>query len=291
VPDDRLEDLRAIADPIQRGRSATELIDDLTEVINEASAIRQDALEEVRGHMTPSEIAKAFRLTRARVSQLMKSPAPERALLAPEHSTLATIYVVQKRETERGRGSLVQTTATAVTKLEKLADELGVKLAQQDGDNFVAVPPPGLVDLNQYNLIVLMGPRTSALVAQAISSDPVIRWHRTERNDWYIVDSKTGEEYYSEFDEGTNAGNGERSCIAHIGRIRRPDGQGSFLYLGGAHAPGTAGAVDYFVREVSAIWEQAKRSLWSAVVVTKADAQGHIVSMRLATPIYVHGKR
>lgn len=291
MPDGRIEELRAVVDPIDRGRRATELIDNLTEVITEASQIRQEALEEVRGHMSPAEIAKAFGLTRARVSQLMKSPSPERALLVPEHGVPATIYVVQKRETERGRGSLVQTTATAVTKLEKLADELNVKLTQHDGDNFVAIPPPGLVDLNQHNLIVLMGPRTSALVAQAISSEPVIRWHRTERNDWYIVDSKTGEEYHSEFDEGTDAGNGERSCIAHIGRIRRPDGQGSFLYLGGAHAPGTAGAVDYFVRETSSIWEQVKRSLWSAVVVTKADAQGHLVSMRLATPIYVHGKR
>lgn len=281
-----LQDLRAVPDPVERARRATEFIEAKTAQIDAASAIRQEALVLLRDKMTHAEIARVSGLTRARVSQLLGAGHPERPLLAPEAGASVTIAVVQKQAADSGRPSLATTTIGAIDALTTAAAALGIGAATEE------IPPPGIIDLNRSNLAVLIGPRISALVAQALSADPAIRWSRDGRGRWYITDARTGTEYHSDFDEGWHGEPGaERACYAHVGRIRRPDGQGTFLYLGGAHSPGTAGAVAYFVREMPDIWEQVKRSpLWSAVVRTVAGDDGTPVSSELATPVYTHGK-
>lgn len=285
---DLLDEARQITDPIERARRFTELIDDLGTATNLASEDRQKALTEALEHMTPAKIADALGLTRARVSQMLKARTgipPERALLAPSAGRV-TFAVVEKRDAEGGQPVISVKSRVALTKLEELASSMGLETTEE------RVPPPGLLDLNQDNLVILIGPRVSSLIAQVVASDPAIQWRRDKRGHWYLVDVKTGENFHSDFDEGwTPTHGGERNCIAHIGRIRRPDGHGSFLYLGGAHSAGTAGAAEVFTREFSSIWEQAKRSNWSAVVLTKVGEDGEVLSAELATPIYVHGKR
>jgi hypothetical protein len=279
-----LAGLRAIPNPLERAKRSQGLVDELPDAI---SRIRFEAMTEVGASMTHAELGQALGLTRARVSQILKAgPPPERSLLAPDAGEPVTFAVVEKRDSETGQPVTASTTKAALRKLEELAATLGVETDEEQ------IPPPGLLDLNRNNLAVLIGPRISSLIAQVVASDPVIQWRRDSRNHWYLVDSRTGAEFHSDFDNGwTPTAEGERQCIAHIGRIRRPDSQGAFLYLGGAHAAGTAGAVDAFVRDYTSIWEQAKRALWSAVVVTKATEKGVPISAELATPIYVHGKR
>jgi hypothetical protein len=279
-----LDGLRQVTDPLERARLAQSLGDEIPDAI---SRIRFNAMSELAASMTHADIGEAIGISRARVSQILKAgPPPERPLLAPDAGVPVTFAVVEKRDSETGQPVTASTTKTALRKLEELATALGVETDEEQ------IPPPGLLDLNRNNLAVLIGPRISSLVAQVVASDPVIQWRRDIRNHWYLIDSKTGAEFHSDFDNGwTPTAEGERQCIAHIGRIRRPDSQGAFLYLGGAHAAGTAGAVDAFVRDYTSIWDQAKRALWSAIVVTKATEKGVPISAELATPIYVHGKR
>lgn len=286
MADEELEDLRAVSDPMERARRATELIDAKTELIGEASAIRQDALEMLRDTVTHAEIAKGTGLTRARVSQLLGSARPERALLAPEAGGVLTVAVVQKQDPGSGQPVIGSTTRRAVDTLKAAAQSFGIKSKEEE------VAPPGMIDLNRSNLAVMMGPRISALIAQALSADPVIRWRQDRRGRWYITDAKTGTEYHSDFDEGWAGGpdDAERACFAHVGRVRRPDGHGTFLYLGGAHSPGTAGAVSYFTREMPALWDQVHRSAWSAVVRTVTGHDGGPATAELASPVYVHGR-
>lgn len=288
---DLLEEVRRIADPIERAKRYTELIDRMRLTTTLASDERQVVLIEARDvkGMSQVDIAKGLGLTPARISQMLTSTPglpPERALLAPDAGVPVSIAVVEKRDAEHGKPTVLLSTQQAFDKLKELASTLSLQT-----EKYEAIPPPGIVDLNRNNLAVLIGPRISALIAQVVASDPVIHWRRNKRNHWYLVDSKTGTEFHSDFDNGEPLDDSEHQCIAHIGRIRRPDSQGSFLYLGGAHAVGTAGAVDAFVREYASIWEQAKRATWSAIVVTKTDKHGDIISADLATPIYVHGKR
>jgi len=292
LADQVLKDLQEIRNSVERARRATEIIDGNTAVIAAASAIRQEALEELRDRMTHAEIARATGLTRARVSQLLAGARPERSLLAPDSGPL-TVCVIEKREAERGRSAITRTTVAAAGKLAALAAAYDIALAASgDMPGVEPVPASGLVDLNRPNLAVLIGPRSSPLVAQAISADPAVRWGPDGNGDWYFTDLRTGQEYHSDFDRGTDPGKPwPRTCYAHIGRIRRPDGQGSWLCLAGEHAPGVAGAVRFFCEEITSLWEQARRSLWSAVVEVKAAEDDEIVDALLVTPVYVQSRR
>jgi len=279
--------LREIADPAERVRRASALIDDLAAASGEASSIRSEALAEMHASgMTQTEIAKATGMSRARISQVMKATPPAgQLLLAPDPGPV-TICVIEKREAERGHAAIARTTMTAARKLTDLAASYDVSADVE------AVPVPGLIDLNRPNLAVLIGPRSSALIAQAISADPVFKWQPDKNGDWFITDTRTGAEYHSDFDRGHDPDAlWPRTCYAQVGRVRRPDGQGGWLCLAGEHAPGVAGAAELFCRDIAALWEQAHKSLWSAVAQVTAGEGGTIEDVTLITPVYVHGRR
>lgn len=249
---------------------------------------RDDAIiAAVKSGESQADVARAADITRQRVGQIAAGVAagPERALLAPEAGGTFTIAVVQKQDQDSKQPVIGSTTRRALDSLKDTAQSLGISTEEEE------IGPPGVINLNRSNLAVMMGPRTSALIAMALSADPAIRWREDERGKWYITDTRTGTDYHSDYDDGWHSGpGGERACFAHIGRVRRPDGRGTFLYLGGAHSPGTAGAVSYFTREMPALWEQARKSAWSAVVRAVTDSAGALISAELATPVYVHGK-
>jgi hypothetical protein len=284
---DSAEDgLRDIADPAERVRRASAMIDDLAATSGRVSAVRLEALAEMQASgMAQSEIARATGMTRARISQLMKAAPPAgQALLAPEPGPL-TICVIEKREAERGRPSITSSTMTAAGKLTDLASSYDIRA------DIETIPAPGFIDLNRPNLAVLIGPRSSMLVAQAISADPVIKWRPDGHGDWYITDTRTETDYHSEFDSSWPGDRTPQTCYAHVGRIRRPDGDGSWLCLAGEHAPGVAGAVELFCRDVTSLWEQAHRSLWSAVAKVTVSETGAIEDASLISPVYVHGRK
>jgi len=270
-----------VADHLERVREAARKM-------TEDQRERDDAIiAAVKSGVPQADVARAADITRQRVGQIVQGIAagPERALLAPEAGGTLTIAVVQKQDQESKQPVIGSTTRKALDALKDAAQSLGITSDEEE------VAPPGMIDLNRSNLAVMMGPRTSALVAQAVSADPVIKWQQDARGRWYITDTRTGDEYHSGYDDGwQNGPDGERECIAHIGRVRRPDGHGTFLYLGGAHSPGTAGAVRYFIREMPALWDQVRRSAWSAVVRTVTAADGTPVSEELATPVYTYGR-
>lgn len=292
MEDSRIERIRQIADPAERAREVGREQGRLSGLIDELAGVRREAIDEMmRSGLSQADVARELGVTRSRLNKLVTTGAgPERALLVPKprSGALLTIAVVEKKDSERSRPSVLVTTQAAVTKLERVARDMGLETEVNTVSKAASY-----VDLNRDNLAVLVGPRISPLVAQAITADPVIKWRPIgDTDNWLLVDTREGVEYWSDFDEKEPATDEPRTCYAHIGRIRRPDGEGGFLYLGGAHGPGTAGAVDYFIRNVGKIWEKAHRNLWSAVVKTTATARGEeILSAELVTDIYVHGKR
>lgn len=289
---DALKDLQDIADPVQRARRATEIIETNTAVNASASAIRQEALELLRESMTHTEIARQTGLTRARVSQLLAGARPERAILAPDPGPM-TICVIERKDAEKGGSTITSSTQAAAVELAELASSLGVTVTDSSshGHGIEVVPIPGLIDLNRPNLVVLIGPRSSPLIAQAVSADPKIRWQPDESGDWFITDSETSTAYHSDFDRNADPGlPWPRTCYAHVGRIRRPDGKGSWLCLAGEHRQGVAGAAEYICRDITPVWEKARRNLWSTVVRVKVSEDGAVADVSLASPLYVHGR-
>jgi transcriptional regulator with XRE-family HTH domain len=287
-----LDDLRDIADPAKRARQATQVITDLDEASGAASQIRLGAIRELQDlGMTQTQIAEATGMSRPRISQLIRTgPPPWRALFAADPREPVTVAVVQKQSADSGRGALAMPTQEALDALKDAANgALKIKLCRE------AIPAPGIIDLNRSNLAVLVGPRISALVVQAISADPVIKWQCDRIGNWFMTDTKTGLEYHSDFDKGRDeAALKSRACFAHIGRIRRPDGQGTFLYIGGAHATGTAGGVKYLLEDGEQIYDEVRRASapWSAIVKTiAADSDDMPESWERITPIYKHAGR
>lgn len=291
MDDTGIERIRQIEDPAERAQAVGREQNRLLGLVDELAGIRREAIDEMlRAGLSQADIARALGVTRSRLNKLVTTgPGPERGLLVPKPraGALLTVAVVEKREDQRARASLLMTTADAVAKLDRLATEMGMETAVD------RVPEGGYIDLNRDNLAVLIGPRITPLIAQAISADPVIKWRKTgDTGDWMLVDTRKDVEYRSDFDEKDPPTDGPRTCYAHIGRIRRPDGEGAFLYLGGAHGPGTAGAVDYFIRNVGELWQKAHRNLWSAVVKITATARGEeILNVERVSDVYVHTKR
>lgn len=292
MQDSEIERVRQIENPVERAKAVGVAQSHLQGLVDELASIRREAIDEMlRSGLSQADIARELGVTRSRLNKLVTAgPGPERALLVPKPraGALLTVLVTEKRETQRTRPAMLMTTQEAVAKLDRLAREMDMETEVDPISEAT-----GYIDLNRDNLAVLVAPRISPLITQAITADPTIKWRRIgDTQDWLIVDMQGDAEFRSDFDEKEPTTDDPRTCYAHIGRVRRPDGEGSFLYLGGAHGPGTAGAVDYFINNIASLWEQARRNLWSAVVKVTATAKGEeILNAELATPVYVHAKR
>lgn len=143
------------------------------------------------------------------------------------------------------------------------------------------VPPPELIQLNRPNLLVMCSPRLLPFVGQVLESDTNLGFSNDA--DGYLVDKKTGENYRSPQDSG-------KPCdYAYIGKLPRPDGRGTFLYLAGIHAMGTLGATKYLEDHLEEMYRQVRKKRFSMLVECHYNADSHeLTSISALTPIYRH---
>jgi hypothetical protein len=272
------ERVTAISDPATRAEAAGELIDEHQVVIAELSRLRREAVEQMLASgMTQTQIAARLDMSKGRVSQLLTAGLrPERAFYGTGSLTVA---IGAKREANRPDPSNVLS-AEAFSAFELLSES-----ARRTGldASYEVVPAPGNVQINRPNLIVLTNPRLLPFLSQIMEADPHIRY-REDDDGWYLVDVTAGQEYRSPRDKG------ESSDFGYIGRLPRPDGKGTFLYLAGLHAPGTLGAAHYVVENLAQLYREFKAKRFSAIV--RYDfAEGDQLSKRrveLVTPLYRH---
>ena len=252
------------------------------EWVNEYSRVRREALGELIGEgKTPNELAKMLGMTRSRVDQLLTSgPKPERALFG---SAALTVAIGGKWES-RGGGTggpnvepsavLSEQSLAAFSLIAETASDYGLKATYQ------VVPPPGLVQLNRANLIVITSPRLLPIVGQVLDADEHLGFGQSSKG-WYLTDKVTDTRFRSPSDDG------EPADYGYIGRLPRPDGKGSFLYLAGIHAMGTLGAAHYLTNHVHELYQQVKLKRWSTLVKCTFDPDTRkIESSELASPIY-----
>ncbi len=151
------------------------------------------------------------------------------------------------------------------------------------GDHIVyeVVPPPGHVHLNRPNLIVLTSPRLLPFLGQVMEADPHLRF-RADEQGWYVRDESAGVDYRSPRDRGETADYG------YVGRLPRPDGKGTFLYLAGTHAQGTLGAAQYLAQNLGELYKELKNRRFSTLVRAhyNTDDPRKIVSTERFTPLY-----
>ncbi|WP_433121978.1 sigma factor-like helix-turn-helix DNA-binding protein [Micromonospora sp. CA-246542] len=271
------QDATAAQDPLERARQINALIDDHQIAIAELSRERRELFEGLlHNGMTQLQIAEALGMSRSRVSQLLSAGVrPERALLG---SGRLTVAIGGKHETGRPDGKpLAVLSAEALAAYDRLAElsrSVGLSADHE------IVPPPGMVTLNRPNLIVLTSPRLLPFVGQVLEADEHLGFAVDERG-WYLIDKNAGKEYRSPIDSG------ESVDYAYIGRLPRPDGKGTFLYLAGIHGPGTAGAAHYLEGHLSEIYREVRGRRWSALITCAFDpATRQITSSELLTPLY-----
>src|SRR5262249_42738982 len=143
------------------------------------------------------------------------------------------------------------------------------------------IPPPGLIDLNRDGLVVICGPRLSPLVAQVLAADQTLVFGH-DSDGWFIEDRRTGTVYRSPMDL-----TGAHSDIGYLGRLRRPDGRGTFTYMAGIHAAGAAGVVDWITGAggLTELWRETRERRFSTLVRCTFDpATRHVTSSERIVP-------
>ncbi|MFC0436621.1 sigma-70 family RNA polymerase sigma factor [Kutzneria buriramensis] len=273
-----VERVAAVADPAERAQLVGTLIDEHQAVIAELSRLRREALEQLQaGGMTQTQMAALLDMSKGRISQLLTAGLrPERAFYGNGNLTVA---IGAKREPNRNDPSDVLS-AESFASFELLGQS-----ARRTGldATYEVVPAPGNVDLNRSNLIVLTNPRLLPFLAQVMGADPHIRYLSDDKG-WYLVDLTEGKEYRSPRDLGESADYG------YVGRLPRPDGKGTFLYLAGLHAPGTLGAAQFVTQNLAELHREIKARRFSTIVRYEFEAgdQLKMRSVDRVAPIYRH---
>lgn len=270
-----VEKLAEVQDPGERARIASDRIDEHQAAVNELSRLRREALDEmVSKGMTHAQIAAVIGMTRARVGQLLSSgPRPERAMLGTGPLTIA---VGGKFEADKQDPYAVVSAEmlAAYEKVSGLARVLGLTA------EYEVVPPPGMVDLNRTNLVVLGSPRILPFVGQVLAADTKLGFGKDDAG-LYVINHHTGEVYRS------SSNSGEPTDYGYLGRLPRPDGRGSFLYLAGIHAMGTLGAAQYLEDHLDELYREVKTRRFSLLVACHYDPSTRAVTaVEALTPVY-----
>ncbi len=264
--------LREIPDALERARAAEKVWKQREGV----TQVRDEAINELlaSGRMNQKAVREELGISKALISQIAKKgPGPERTFLGTGALTVALGGKVEAKD-ERPGPVVAQEDLLAYEHLRWLANRLGLEA------EFEVIQPPGNVLLNRDNLIVICGPRLSPLIGQILESDPHLSFERDD-DGWFLTDRTTGTSYRSPMDQD------EPRDIAYFGRLPRPDGQGTFLYIAGIHAPGAPGVVHWLTTELPNIYGELKLRRFSTLIASEFDPQTReVVSSERITPYY-----
>jgi hypothetical protein len=275
--DAAIGEIKSTSDPLERAKTAHHLVGRLQECEAEAQVVRNEAMNETLrlGLLNSTQLATQLGISKGRVSQLAKGAPPERVFLGTGKLTVA---LGEKLEDGKGKAKPGPVIATedfqTYEHLRQLAEAVGLETAYE------RIPVGGNVRLNRNNLVVICGPRLSPLIEQILESDPHLRFAKDDQG-WHLVDLATGTVYRSPMDKGENGD------IAYFGRLPRPDGQGTFLYIAGIHAMGSGGAVHWLTKELATAHKELKGKRFSVLIASRFDSETlEIVESERITPFY-----
>lgn len=268
-----------ISNPEERMKTAHKELTGVQAAADDLSRIRRESAE-ILNHrgLTQAEIGRMLGMTRQRAGKILKDgPPPERAFLGRGPLIIA---VGEKREAAKEHGTPGPAVAAedlnAYDMLSRLARDMGLD------STFETVRPPGFIDTNRDNLVVICGPRLSPIVGQLLQSDLNIGFGRDEHG-WYLQDKQQNTMLRSPMDTGTHAD------YAYLGRLPRLDGQGLFLYIAGIHAVGAPGVVHWLSNNLAEIYQQVGRTKrFSTIIKSTFEEQSmRIKTSERAAPIYL----
>jgi hypothetical protein len=262
----------------ERALGSNALILGFQSVVEDLAVIRRDALDELlKAGRTRTQLAALLNVSRARISQILTSAKkPERAFLGT-----SPILVAIGAHRSAGRRDPLQTISpeshAAFEMLAEFSQTLGLEMW------YDIVAPPGHVDLNRPNLIVLNNPGVLPFLGQVMGADPRLRF-RAEKGRWLLENIESGTEYRSLQERGMPADYG------YLGRLPRPDGKGTFLYIAGTREQGTLGATRYLIDNLARLYREVKTERFSMIINCAFDPDNtrSVTSTKAVTPPYPH---
>ncbi|MER6503940.1 sigma-70 family RNA polymerase sigma factor [Streptomyces sp. NPDC001455] len=277
-----LSQLKELPDPLERAKAAHALAGRTQDYNDEFQAVRNEAINETLrvGRMNGAQLAAELGISKGRVSQLAKGAPPERLFLGSGKVVVALAEKLEDGKDKDGRKKAIQGPVIATEdvqtyeRLRDLAEDVGLEIT------FERIPLGGNVRLNRSNLVVICGPRLSPLIEQILEGDPHLRFGNDDEG-WFLADRTTGKVYRSPMDQGENAD------VAYFGRLPRPDGQGTFLYIAGIHARGSGGVVHWLDKELANVHRELKAKRFSTLISSRFDPETlEIVESERLTPFY-----
>ncbi|MFF8275082.1 sigma-70 family RNA polymerase sigma factor [Streptomyces lateritius] len=274
-----IEEVRRVAamqDHALRVKAAVELMTELQAAVVETSRMRKESIAWLRDHgHSMADVAKLMGVSRARVAQLRDAgPPPERAFLGTQHAQV----LVPMRPGERDYVALED--SSTGQKLLALAHHL-----QLEGD-LGYIPTSGEIDLDRDDLIVVCGPKTSPVTAAALQADPRLSYEMLLDGRWALIERDSGKTYTSPSDDPDDPA---LSDVAYLGRLPRPDGQGTFLLIAGVHAVGSLGVAHFLAENLADLYSRAGTAEFSMVIECDYE-QGTkaITASRAASEVLSH---
>ncbi|AJF70518.1 hypothetical protein SVTN_40370 (plasmid) [Streptomyces vietnamensis] len=277
-----MSQLKEVSDPLERAKAAHALAGRAQDYGTEFQVVRNEAMNETlrAGQLNSTQLAAELGISKGRVSQLAKGAPPERLFLGSGKVVVALAEKLEAGKLQDGRDKPVQGPVIATEdvqtyeRLRELAEEVGLEIT------FERIPLGGNVRLNRNNLVVICGPRLSPLIEQILESDPHLRFSQ-DNDGWHLVDRSTGTVYRSPMDHGENGD------IAYFGRLPRPDGQGTFLYIAGIHARGSGGVIHWLNGELANVHRELKAKRFSTLISSRFDPETlEVVASERITPFY-----
>jgi transcriptional regulator with XRE-family HTH domain len=275
---DDVKRVAEIASHADRARAASELLTELQAGVTEAARLRRESIAWLREHgYSLAAIADIIGVSRARIAQLREAgPPPERAFLGADRLTVA---IPLKTEATSGRPVVAQEDFAAFNLLADLARDLQLEATAE------YIPLGGELDLNRDNLIVICGPRLSPVIREVLQSDPTLGFDQDEAGRWLLQDRRTGQRYPSPSDLPQP----RPADVGYLSRLRRPDGNGTFILLTGIHAVGSHGIIDFLRRELADLYEQVDLQPFSTLIATEYDpSTRQLVRSERIAPLYSH---
>lgn len=234
MEEDEFERVRAETDPLEQARRATDLLSVYQQRTAELARLRRDAIDRAvheRG-LTFSAVARAVGLSKGRITQIRQSaPATERAFFGVGPVTVA----IPLRQSPGRDFPIISAEDTETA--ERLTDLLVGLSFQVRTDR---IPPSGDWELPEGDLVTVCGPVSSPTMRRAYDADPLLGW-TLDNGRWWLVDRSTGQRWGSGMDDDRR----RAEDVAYLGRLPRPDREGSMVVVGGIHAIGSLGAVGW----------------------------------------------
>ncbi|MFF9776667.1 sigma factor-like helix-turn-helix DNA-binding protein [Streptomyces sp. NPDC013978] len=275
---DELQRIMAIDDPYRLLREVTTRLADAQQEVTELARLRRRVVQDLHAQgLSYAQIAEKAGLSRGRIHQIRHTgPAPEGAFLGRGSVVVATPL---RRDDEHGRTVVAMDDVSSGKRLEDLARTYGLEVASEH------VSVGGEIDLNRDGLVVVCGPRMSQEMWDTYAQDPVLGWERAEDGPWTVVDRRTGTVYRS----GQDRDPARPYDVGYLGRLPRPDGNGSLLAIAGIHTQGSLGVVQLLANDLNTLWGQVGDRRFSTLVGVEYDPEtSEPQSAELLCPLYRH---